>query len=351
MFLYDFKIPYNTESGKVINGDIPAFASGVPGSGTFQTGFFAIMMFGLPAAALAMILNAKNKQRKLAWGLLGSAGLVSFFTGVTEPIEYSFIYAAPLLYGIYILLGGIFSFLLVFLNFHIGFGFSASLIDYIISLPISLQLTAQGFALNPLWLLAIGPGISLVYFIVFYWSIKIFGFATPGTEENLIPEFKLKNKKHPKGIVIKDGLNIERLFEAEKIQAKEADIIRVPFFIESAKIIKYLGGYENITNIDNCLTRLRLIVKDIKKVDKSKIKSTTSAIEIVVAGSNSLQIIIGQNVQIYVDRINNNKDIIEKFIKNNYLDKYAATPEEIKFENKLNVKSKKINFKFWKRKK
>ncbi|MFE6968574.1 PTS transporter subunit EIIC [Isoptericola sp. NPDC057653] len=166
---------YTDANGAVWNGDIARFLHGDPTAGTFMTGFFPIMMFALPAAALAMIHTAKPKNRKVIAGVLGSAALVAFVTGVTEPLEYSFVYVAYPLYAIHAVLTGVSMALVNWLGIHSGFGFSAGAIDYVLNL---------GIAQKPLLLLPIGLAYGVIYYFLFRWVITRWNLRTPGREDD-----------------------------------------------------------------------------------------------------------------------------------------------------------------------
>ncbi|WP_263120035.1 PTS transporter subunit EIIC [Cellulomonas sp. RIT-PI-Y] len=166
---------YTNAAGVVAHGDIPRFLAGDPTAGTFTTGFFPIMMFALPAAALAIVHTAKKKNRKVIAGVMGSAALVAFVTGVTEPLEFSFVYVAYPLYAIHAVLTGTSLALVNALGIRDGFGFSAGAIDYVLNFRIAEQ---------PLWLIAIGLGYALVYYFLFRWAIVRFNMKTPGREDD-----------------------------------------------------------------------------------------------------------------------------------------------------------------------
>jgi PTS system N-acetylglucosamine-specific IIC component len=154
-------------------GDQACFFHGDPHSGMFMTGFFPIMMFALPAAALAIVRCASPGRRKMIGGIMLSAALCSFLTGVTEPIEFAFLFAAPLLFGIHAVLTGCSMALCNALGIHDGFSFSAGLIDYVFNFDI---------ATKPLLLIPIGLGFAVVYYALFTFAIKKFDIMTPGRE-------------------------------------------------------------------------------------------------------------------------------------------------------------------------
>ena len=166
---------YTDASGKVWNGDIARFLHGDPTAGTFMTGFFPIMMFALPAAALAFVHTAKPGKRKVILGIMGSAALVSFVTGVTEPLEFSFLFLAYPLYVIHAVLTGTSLALVNWLGIHDGFGFSAGVIDYLLNFRI---------ATHPLWIIPIGLAYGAIYYFLFRFVITRWNLRTPGREED-----------------------------------------------------------------------------------------------------------------------------------------------------------------------
>ncbi len=166
---------YTDANGDLWSGDIARFLHGDPTAGTFMTGFFPIMMFALPAAALAFVHTAKPKNRKAIASIMGSAALVSFVTGVTEPLEFAFVYVAYPLYAIHAVLTGTSLALVNALGIRDGFGFSAGAIDYLLNFRIANQ---------PLLLLVIGLGYGVVYYFLFRFVITRWNLRTPGREED-----------------------------------------------------------------------------------------------------------------------------------------------------------------------
>ncbi|MFD0315265.1 PTS transporter subunit EIIC [Streptomyces flavalbus] len=164
---------YTTPDGDVVHGDINMFLAGDPDAGQFTSGFFPIMMFALPAAALAITHCAKPHRRKEVGGLMLSVALTSFVTGITEPIEYSFLFIAPLLYAVHALLTGVSMAVTWGLGVHDGFSFSAGLIDYIIN---------WNLATRPWAIIPIGLCFAVVYYAVFRFAITRFDLKTPGRE-------------------------------------------------------------------------------------------------------------------------------------------------------------------------
>jgi len=164
---------FKDASGAVWQGDIPRFLHGDKTAGTFTTGFFPIMMFALPGAALAMVHTAKPSKRKVIGGIMGSAALVAFVTGVTEPLEFSFMFVAYPLYVIHALLTGTSLALVNALGIHDGFGFSAGAIDFVLNFRIAQQ---------PVLLLLIGVGYGVLYYFLFRFVIVKWNLPTPGRE-------------------------------------------------------------------------------------------------------------------------------------------------------------------------
>ncbi|WP_434590143.1 PTS transporter subunit EIIC [Streptomyces sp. A5-4] len=178
---------FTKPDGTVVHGDINRFLAGDPTAGQFTTGFFPIMMFALPAAALAITHCAKPHRRKAVGGLMLSVGLTSFVTGITEPIEYSFLFIAPLLYAIHALLTGVSMFVTWELGAKDGFSFSAGLIDYVIN---------WGLATKPWLIIPIGLGFAVIYYALFRFAITKFNLPTPGREpEELEEEIERDNTK------------------------------------------------------------------------------------------------------------------------------------------------------------
>lgn len=230
--------------------------------GMYMAGFFPCMMFGIPGAALAMIQTAKTTKRKVTIGIIGSAALVAFLLGLTEPFEFAFMFLAPVLYLIYALLYGVFAAVTVALGFRGGFCFSAGAID--------LVLSAQMPAAAKTWLiLPIGLVAFAVFYLVFLFAIKKWDLKTPGREDDQEEELKI-------------------------------ELASDDFTTMAAVILEGCGGKENIVSIDNCITRLRLEVKDRLLVDEKKIKSSGAA-GVIRPGKTSVQVIIGTKVQFVAD--------------------------------------------------
>lgn len=255
-FWYQFG-EYTNAAGQLVMGDQSIFfaqlADGVPfTAGAFMTGKFPFMMFGLPAAALAMYHEAKPGKKKLAAGILFSAALTSFLTGITEPIEFAFLFVAPVLFGIHCLFAGLSFMLMNILNVKIGMTFSGGLIDFILFGVIPNR---TNWWIVPL----VGLGLAIVYYIGFRFFIRKFNLMTPGREED--------NSEESNVDVDLDNESLPR------------------------DILQALGGEKNIKNLDACITRLRVTVNDSALVNKDRLKSLGAAG--VMQVGNNIQAIFG----------------------------------------------------------
>jgi PTS system N-acetylglucosamine-specific IIC component len=230
-----------------VTGDLNRFAAGDPTAGAFMSGFFPVMMFGLPAACLAMYHTARPERRKAVGGMLMSLALTSFLTGVTEPIEFSFMFLAPALYAIHALLTGVAMALMAALDVHLGFGFSAGLFDYVLNLDK---------ATRPWLLLPVGLAYAALYYGVFRFAILRFDLRTPGREAG-----------------------------AER-PAVAASGPRGPAFVHA------LGGASNLVAVDACTTRLRLQIGDQALVDEAALRAL-GARGFVRPSDKALQVVLG----------------------------------------------------------
>ncbi|GIM30619.1 PTS glucose transporter subunit IIABC [Clostridium polyendosporum] len=262
-FWYQFG-EYTTKAGQLVMGDQQIFMAqykdGVPfTAGTFMTGKFPFMMFGLPAAALAIYHEAKPEKKVLVGGIMASAALTSFLTGITEPIEFSFLFVAPVLFGIHCLFAGLSFMTMQILNIKIGMTFSGGLIDYILFGVIPNR-TAW-------WLvIPIGLVFSIVYYFGFRFVIRKLDLKTPGREDE-------------------ESANVN-------VQGDEL----------AAQILEALGGKENIKHLDACITRLRVTVNDVKHVDSQQLKNLGAA-GVMQVGEN-IQAIFGGKSDIIKSQIN-----------------------------------------------
>ena len=230
--------------------------------GIYMSGFFPCMMFGIPGAALAMIQTAKDNKKKVAIGLVASAAVCAFLCGVTEPFEFGFMFLAPVLYVIYAALYGIFTVIVALLGFRAGFSFSAGATDLIFS--ASLPAAAKTWLIIPL-----GIAAFVVFYLVFRFAIVKFNLKTPGRED--------------------DGE------EEVKVTLANNDYTAV-----AATVLEGIGGKENVVSVDNCITRLRLEIKDYTLIDEKKIKAAGVA-GVIRPSKTAVQVIIGTQVQFVAD--------------------------------------------------
>lgn len=251
--------------------DITNFLTNAPEAvrgvtGMYQAGFFPIMMWGLPGAALAMYQTAKPGRKKEAFALLFAASLTSIVTGVTEPIEFAFMFLAPVLYLVHAILTGVSMFIAASFGWIAGFGFSAGAIDYVLSI------------FNPLakdWYMLIPLGIFffIVYWAIFRLFIKMFNLKTPGRED-----------------------------EADESEGRQFDIATTDFTAMAETIVTGLGGKENIDSIEHCVTRLRVVVKDELLVNEKVIKNARVS-GVIRPSQKNVQVVVGPQVQFVYDEI------------------------------------------------
>lgn len=250
-------------------GDLTRFWAGETSAdgtlGMYMSGFFPSMMFGIPGAALAMIHTAKEGKKKVAIGLVASAAICAFICGVTEPFEFGFMFLAPVLYVIYAVLYGIFTVITVLLGFRAGFSFSAGATDLVFSAP--LPAAAKTWLILPL-----GIAAFIVYYLVFRFAIVKFNLKTPGREDDDTEEEK----------------------KAVLSNSDYTEVARI--------VLEGLGGKENVTSLDNCITRLRMEIKDYTLVDEKKIKSAGIA-GVMRPSKTAVQVIVGTKVQFVADEM------------------------------------------------
>jgi PTS system N-acetylglucosamine-specific IIC component len=243
----------------VANGDLHRFFAGDKKAGVYMSGFYVIMMFGLPAMAYAIYLNTPKDSRKHAGAILAGVAFTSFLTGITEPLEFLFLFVAPALFILHALLTGLALATAQILDIHAGFGFSAGLIDYAINYKL---------ATKPLLILPLGALFSIIYFLSSYYIIKVF------------------------------RLNIFE--ETRETKSKETDNTAQAF-------IEALGGEENIIQTDACITRLRMHVKDSKHlIDDAFIK--LGAKGVIRPDNESIQIVLGTQAESVAQKI---KDLLQ----------------------------------------
>ena len=235
-------------TGSVVNGEIARFIAGDPTAGN-MTGGYLFKMWGLPAAAIAMWRAARPENRTKIGGIMISAAITSFLTGITEPIEFAFLFVAPLLYAIHAVLAGAAYFLCIVLNIKHGFTFSHGFIDYVVLFPKST---------NALWLFVIGPIWAGLYYAVFTVAIRAFNLATPGRE-------------------VEDEA-------AKAARSSSSDSFAL-------QLVRAFGGRSNIASLDACITRLRVKLNDVSKANPEKLKALGAA-GVVMVG-DGVQAIFG----------------------------------------------------------
>ena len=271
---------YTDATGTTVHGEIARFIAGDPTAGN-MTGGYLFKMWGLPAAAIAMWRAARPENRAKVGGIMISAALTAFLTGITEPIEFAFLFVAPILYAIHALLAGSAYFICILLGIKHGFTFSHGLIDYVVLFPKSH---------NALWLLVIGPLWAAVYYGIFSFAIRYFNLMTPGREKE----------------------------EASVASARAA--VGDEFALQ---VVRAFGGRSNILSLDACITRLRVKLADITKADAAKLKALGAA-GVVVVG-DGMQAIFGT-------RSENLKTEVEEYLKH-------AGPEADELEETSPVKA------------
>ncbi|VBB05373.1 phosphotransferase system eiib cysteine phosphorylation site [Lucifera butyrica] len=248
---------FTDKAGKVVTGDLNRFFAGDPTAGNFMAGFYPIFMFALPAVALAMYTCAKPENRKQIGGVLFSVAFTAFLTGITEPIEFMFMFLAPLLYLFHAVLTGLSLAVCYSLGILHGFGFSAGLIDYLLN---------WGLATKPILIIPVGLVIGVVYYVVFVWAIKTFDIPTPGR------------------------------FDEETGALDTADVSAV-----SVQLVEKLGGAANIDSLDACITRLRLTVKNADLIDENSLKGLGA--KGVLKKGNNVQVVVGTQAEIIADEM------------------------------------------------
>ena len=256
VFLYQFG--HFISNGITYIGDSPRYFHGDPTAGIFMASEFPILMFGLPGAALAMIAAAKKSKRKQMAGMMISSAFVAFVTGITEPIEFSFIFVAPILFVFHVLVAFCSGLVTSFLHIRLGYTFSASFIDYILGFR---------YAEHPWLIWPVGVAFFLLYFVVFYFLIRAMNLKTPGREDE-------------------DGEEIVH--------------INVKGSAKAAKVLEAIGGKDNIKVLDACITRLRLTLND-PAVDEKTLRALGAA-GIMKAG-NSVQVVFGTEAERIKDDI------------------------------------------------
>ncbi|USG65846.1 N-acetylglucosamine-specific PTS transporter subunit IIBC [Brevibacillus ruminantium] len=253
---------YTDAAGNVVHGDLHRFFAGDPSAGMFMAGFFPIMMFALPGAALAMIHTAKPGKRKLIASVFMAAALSSILTGITEPLEFAFMFAAPILYVVHALLTGISGVIVTSLGIKHGFSFSAGLIDYLVN---------YHFSTNALLIIPVGLCFAIVYYVLFRIIIVKFNLKTLGREDD--------DEEH------------ETASANTSIQEKARNVLAC------------IGGKENVVSVDACITRLRLVLKNDKGINEKGLRELGAA-GVIKLGQGSVQVVFGTQSEALKDEIN-----------------------------------------------
>ena len=262
----------------IVGADANTMSTIVSGTTRFMAGKFPFMMFGLPAAALAMYHTAVPSKKKIVGSLLVSAAVTAFLTGITEPLEFTFLFVAPVLYVVHCIMAGLSFFLMDILNVFIGMTFSGGLIDFTL---FGILPAGAGVPTNWIRAILVGAGYSVVYYFLFKTLIIKLNLKTPGREGE-DEETKLYSKAD---------------YQAAKgLDGKDEIVQKAP------EVLAALGGEENAISIDACITRLRVEVKDKSKVDKDKLKAL-GAVGVVEVG-NGIQAIFGAKADAYRHEIN-----------------------------------------------
>ncbi|HHH20236.1 MAG TPA: PTS sugar transporter [Campylobacterales bacterium] len=238
----------------VANGDLHRFFAGDPTAGVYMAGFYVVMMFGLPAMALAIYLSTPKSQRKKAGAILAGVAFTSFLTGITEPLEFLFLFVAPLLFVLHAILTGLAVATAHALDIHHGFGFSAGFFDYVINYKL---------ATNPILILPLGLAFGVLYFVLSYYTIKIFKLTIFGAD-----------------------------LEEEKAETSD----------ETQAFIKALGGAENIVSTDACITRLRMEVKSSKAL-KDEAFMKLGAKGVIKPNETTIQVVLGTKAEKIAEKI------------------------------------------------
>jgi PTS system D-glucosamine-specific IIC component len=250
---------YETEDGTIVQGDLPRFFAGDPTAGDFMAGLFPIMMFALPAIAFAIIQEAREDLKPKVKKTFMRSALVCFLTGVSEQIEFAFLFASPYLYVLHALMAGFAMVLTYSFDIHHGFSYSAGFIDYVLNFHLSQ---------NAWMIIPIGIVYGLVYYFLFRWAIRTFEIPTPGREEG------------------------------SALEGRAGDI---PY--QAPLILEALGGKDNIVQVQSCMTRLRLTVYNDRQIDSDALKLLGSA-GIIKLGGGNVQVVFGTYSELIREEIN-----------------------------------------------
>lgn len=261
---------FTTQSGEVVQGEIPRFLNGDPTAGLFLAGFFVVMMFGVPAICLAIYKAAKKENKERVKGVMGSGAGTAFITNITEPVEFTFMFVAPVLYLIHSVFAGLAGMVTYLLDIRLGFSFGASLIDYVLNFSIGR---------NAILIIPVGLVFFGLYYFTFYFVITKFNLKTLGREDNKV------------------------FTEETTEEEKELGLSTNNYSYLAKKLVDALGGPSNIEEAYNCVTRLRVTVLDSNIVDEERIRQTGIS-GIVKPSDTNYQIIIGPEVTSVMSEVN-----------------------------------------------
>src|SRR5690606_13565981 len=239
---------YELPDGAIVRGDLPRFFAGDPEAGMYMAGLYPVLMFALPAAALAIIHEAREDLKPKVKATFSTAILACFFTGVTEPIEFAFLFVAPVLFLVHAVLSGLSMVIVTLLGIRHGFSFSAGALDF----AVNLHLADRGWLLIP-----VGLVYGCVYYVMFRWAIRRFDLATPGRE---------------------DGSPLD------------AGALDIPY--RAPLILQALGGKHNIVKVEACITRLRLNLRDDRLMDTAALRHL-GAVGVIRLGGGRVQVVFG----------------------------------------------------------
>lgn len=249
---------YTTANGTVVTGEMTRFLAGDPSAGSFLVMFYVIMVFGIPGVAAAMYKTARPENKEEVKGLANSGALTSIVAGVTEPIEFSFMFTSPLLYFIHSVFTGLAGVILYLFNSRLGFAFGFNIIDLTLN---------WNMGNNVIYIIPVGIAFFFLYYFTFKTIILKKDIKTPGRSENI----------------------------TEGIDEKELKLSHSNYSYMAKKLLQNVGGVENIVNAENCVTRMRLEIKDISLINEDNIKKT-GAKGVVKVNKNNIQIIVGTEV-------------------------------------------------------
>ncbi|MCI2047339.1 MAG: PTS transporter subunit EIIC [Faecalibacterium sp.] len=261
---------FTTAAGEVVTGDIPRFLAGDPTAGVFMTGLYPVFLFGLPGACFAMYKAAKKEKKAETKSLMISGAATTFVAGITEPVEFMFEFVSPKLYLLHCLYSGLGGAIFYFMNVRLGISYNVDIIDYVLNFNLGS---------NAIWILPVGILFFFLYYFSFKWVIEHDNIKTPGRTD--------------------DDTTTAEITEDEKNFAMNAT--NIPYLAK--KLIENLGGKGNVVSVENCITRLRIEVKDGTAINEEKIRQT-GVKGLVKLTDTNIQIVIGKDVQAVKDAMN-----------------------------------------------